>query len=115
MQLYQFDLFLTYSVFFVHLSISGNPFESLEQGHRSVRSIRTLKRRGAGGRGGRSHSVEHILTEAEANITESPYYWVAGSNRSRSADWVTGRSRSLPRHLDRSGYSREEGIVDEER
>ena len=39
--------------------------------------------------------MEQILTEAEANITESPYYWVAG------------RSRSLPRHLDTTGYSRE--------
>ena len=52
--------------------------------------------------------------EAEAGITESPYYWVAGAGRSRPSsaagggDWVAGRSRSLPRHLDRGGYSRED-------
>ena len=52
--------------------------------------------------------------KAEAGITESPYYWVAGAGRSRPSsaagggDWVAGRSRSLPRHLDRGGYSRED-------
>ena len=94
----------------IHLSLprpAPTPDTRADSSHRSVRSIRTLKRRGAaagaaagagGGGGGaryRSHSVEQILTEAEANITESPYYWVAG------------RSRSLPRHLDTTGYSRE--------
>ena len=92
----------------IHLSLPRppqTPDTRADSSHRSVRSIRTLKRRGAagGGAGGgggggaryRSHSVEQILTEAEANITESPYYWVAG------------RSRSLPRHLDTTGYSRE--------
>ena len=94
-----------------------------ETTHRSVRSIRykwkqklflfmimimttcsrTLKRRG--GRGGRSHSVEHILTESEAGMGESPYYWVAGTSGHRSQDWSAGRSRSLPRHLDRGGYN----------
>ena len=78
----------------IHLSLPRPP-GSPDTGHsRTVRSIRTLKRRGQGGRY-RSHSVEQILTEAEANITESPYYWVAG------------RSRSLPRHLDTTGYSRD--------
>ena len=79
----------------IHLSLPRPP-HTPEPSHRSVRSIRTLKRRGAGPGGRyRSHSVEQILTEAEANITESPYYWVAG------------RSRSLPRHLETSGYSRD--------
>ena len=102
----------------LHLTLPRqHPPVTPETSHRSVRSIRTLKRRGAsGGRGGRSHSVEHILTEAEAGITESPYYWMTGGNtRSRSAggDWVTGRSRSLPRHLDRSGYTRDEEFDDD--
>ena len=56
--------------------------------HRSVRSIRTLKRRAGAGRAARAHSCDQILTEGEAGM-DSPYYWVAG------------RSRSLPRNLDR--------------
>ena len=96
----------------LHLSLPRqHPPLTPEPSHRSVRSLRTLKRRSAGNHhGGRSHSVEHILTESEANIKESPYYWVAdngnvASYRQSSRDnyWVTGRSRSLPRYLDRSG------------
>ena len=85
-----------------------------ETTHRSVRSIRTLKRRSAGGRGGRSHSVEHILTEGDTGLTGDSYYWLAGAGRGRAqGDWTQGRSRSLPRHLDRGGYREAAGTEDD--
>ena len=99
----------------LHLSLPRqHPPLTPETSHRSVRSLRTLKRRtGPHQQGGRSHSVEQILTESEANITESPYYWVAdkgniGYRQSTRENYgATGRSRSLPRYLDRSGFSRD--------
>ena len=97
----------------LHLSLPRqHPPLTPETNHRSVRSLRTLKRRN-GHQGGRSQSVEQILTESEANITESPYYWVADKGHvayrqnTRENYWSTGRSRSLPRYLDRSGFCRD--------
>ena len=93
----------------LHLSLPRHhPPVTPDSTHRSVRSIRTLKRRSQGARVGRSHSVEHILTEGDG-LTGDSYYWVAGAGRAQtSGDWSAGRSRSLPRHLERGGYREQE-------
>ena len=93
----------------LHLSLPRHhPPVTPDSTHRSVRSIRTLKRRSQGARVGRSHSVEHMLTEGDG-LTGDSYYWVAGAGRAQaSGDWSAGRSRSLPRHLERGGYTEPE-------
>ena len=71
----------------IHLSLQEEPHGVQEDNnHRSVRSIRALKRKREGSRS-RCRSVENILTSQD-----NPDYW------------VENRSRSLPRHLERSCY-----------
>ena len=71
----------------IHLSLQAEPKGTLEDTHhRSVRSIRALKRKREGSRS-RCRSVENMLA---SHATDHPDYW------------VENRSRSLPRHLERT-------------